>query len=135
MLPSGAESIHPQAVDIWKKILMIGDYTRYTDNGERELTEYTCELQHREIEYNWHLDNESQRDVSSYVVKGRFVPNRLTVDSNSNRRLDILRCPIRNAKDIYESLNELIRKNELVHAVNDVIIAMTCIYLMPMFYV
>ena len=36
-----------------------------------------------------HLYNISDGDL---LVKGEFVPNRLTADSNANRKLDILRC-------------------------------------------
>ena len=45
---------------------------------------------------------------------GRFVPNKLTPDSNSNRRLDILRCPlsIEISEQIYANLTLFIANNQ-----------------------
>lgn len=40
----------------------------------------------------------SESPASSYRTPGVFMPNNLSPDSNANRRVDILRCPMRNTK-------------------------------------
>jgi hypothetical protein len=39
--------------------------------------------------------------TTPYSVQGDFMPNSLTVDQNSNRRVDILRCSLRNSEVIH----------------------------------
>lgn len=38
------------------------------------------------------------------VYTGRFVPNKLTLDSNSNKRIDILRCKMTDTQRAYMEL-------------------------------
>jgi hypothetical protein len=35
---------------------------------------------------------------------GMFLPNRLAIDANVNRKLDIFRCPMQNTKNAYMTL-------------------------------
>eukprot|EP01036_Dinobryon_divergens_P035719 gene35719-46341_t len=49
---------------------------------------------------SWQLYNAS----SAIFVRGEFVPNRLTADSNANRKLDILRCVIPLSENPHHSL-------------------------------
>ena len=39
-----------------------------------------------------------------YIVKGEFLPKRLTPDPNANKRLDVLRCPINEPQEAYMTL-------------------------------
>jgi hypothetical protein len=57
--------------------------TLYTPSGDRNSSQhkYFCKLNYNASDPN---------DV--YVVRGYFVPNRLSTDINANRRLDIFRC-------------------------------------------
>eukprot|EP01035_Chromulina_nebulosa_P017951 gene17951-23578_t len=88
---AGGETIHPQAHDVWKQAMINFEQTKYVENGERvQPPFYFCRIQ-----------NSYEEGTASYITKGRFVPNRLTPDSNSNKRLDILRCPMKDTKEAY----------------------------------
>jgi hypothetical protein len=98
-----AISIHPKVTSIWKRAMRVSKSTLYTENGERQQPpHFICKLKYT-------ASSSTEQPISS---KGRFVPNRLTPDSNSNRRLDILRCPMEGSENIYHRLEELKNKNE-----------------------
>eukprot|EP01041_Mallomonas_annulata_P012905 gene12905-27224_t len=75
-----AQKIRGDHIDLWKKILSKSDDVKYTDSGSRLLSpEFYCRIT-------------NSLGSDRYLVMAEFVPNRLTVDANSNRRLDIMRC-------------------------------------------
>jgi hypothetical protein len=83
--PFGASrTVHPSTKLKWKKLV----YNYGTKPIEYDLVgrragaaTYSCVFQ-------------NTPDGRYYSVKGSFLPNRLTQDVNSNRVLDILRCPL-----------------------------------------
>jgi hypothetical protein len=94
------ETVHPKAVNLWQNAMKNFNYSDYYDNGERlPSSTYKCMLK-------------STSSFSNESLNCRFVPNRVTPDSNSNRRLDILRCPMEGSKNIYYRLEEWKNKNE-----------------------
>jgi hypothetical protein len=66
-----------------------GRDSEYLANGDRNSykRKYYCRI-------TYDTNNSHLGLPRSVLVRGYFVPNRVTVDSNSNRRLDILRCKI-----------------------------------------
>ena len=83
------KNIHINTVARWNQIITALGQVPYLPNGQRSPSiKYYCRLRHSPQE-------------ASYVVEGVFLPNRQTPDSNSNRRQDILRCPVRYPKDTY----------------------------------
>lgn len=88
----------------WKKAILAFNDTHYSHTGQRLATpRYFCRVSVK-------LQNDSlvnlsmkARNVllSPYSIQGEFMPNSLTVDKNANRRVDILRCPVRHSKLIH----------------------------------
>jgi len=87
----GALKISPEVVEVWKKAMRVFEETYYNAAGAR-YPRYTCRIT------NW-------EGAASYRVRGEFVPNKLTPDSNSNRRLDVLRCKMRDTEFLYKKFS------------------------------
>lgn len=86
-------AVRPDSLNAWMKAIRHSKGVNYTTVGERsDGHEYTCVLSNR-------------NGSAFYTVKGRFVPNEMTPDVNANKRLDILRCPIRDAQEVYHTLS------------------------------
>ena len=78
-----AERIRPDAVGTWKEVVKKLSSVAYLENGKRSpRVPYFCRV------FN------SQGSVE-YKVPGEFVPNRQTTDPNTNRRVDVFRCPLK----------------------------------------
>ena len=87
-------AVSPEGFAVWRRVFEAFDRTmfHYHPSGERmQPPRMQCRLRHAD-----HLP--------SYVTDGRFVPNDLTDDYNANRRLDVFRCPMRDARDAYMTL-------------------------------
>lgn len=104
---NGAEKVHPVTKDIWKQAMSNFRAISYTGNGQRKNDPaFYCRIKNSD-------------DSSTYIVPGEFVPNRLTSDTNANRRLDTMRCAMENNKESYlnlihskgEVLVEILREN------------------------
>jgi hypothetical protein len=101
------EKIHPEVVDIWKKAMVNFEDTKYHDNGERVQPPHMyCKIRHTERS-------------KPYVVQGRFVPNRLTPDANSNRRMDIFRCKMEDTEHAYMELARSETESLIVEILRD----------------
>jgi len=89
---SGVDKVHPAVRDNWKHAIKKFADTQYYPSGMRDLKPpFFCKIS-------------NYAGGPSYVVTGLFVPNRLTSDSNSNRRLDILRCKMQHTREAYRDL-------------------------------
>ena len=87
-----ALKVHPEVVDTWKKLISRFTKTVYAENGIRETPPgFYCNISHT-------------ADGPYYLVEGYFVPNKMTPDSNANKRIDILRCKINDAEAAYMNL-------------------------------
>ena len=96
----GARMVRNDLIHMWEMAIAKWEGTLYTSSGQRVTPpDYYCRISH---------SNSSQHSMT-YVVKGAFVPNRLTPDQSSNRRLDILRCPMHGSQAQYK---DLIRSDE-----------------------
>jgi hypothetical protein len=79
----GPAKVAPAVQTVWKRAALEMEKTRYLETGERETPpHYYCRI----------TPNIHDNMIEPFTVTGRFVPNKLTPDSNSNRRLDIFRC-------------------------------------------
>lgn len=88
----GAEKVSPEVHDVWKKAMVHFEQTRYWENGKRESPpHYYCKITHAN---GW----------ETYTVEGHFIPTKLTPDSNSNKRLDIFRCIMKDTEKAYLQL-------------------------------
>lgn len=66
---------------------------KYSANGQRLSPEvFTCKIRN------------SKDSVHIYQTIGIFIPNNLSPDSNANRRVDILRCLMRETDTVYRDL-------------------------------
>lgn len=88
------EKVHRDMVGIWKKAMAIMETTPYHDNGMRQGPPY----------YHCKITHADGGKYKSYIVRGMWVPSRLTPDSNSNRRMDIFRCKMEDTEDAYKKL-------------------------------
>ena len=97
---TGAESsdtisfLNPKYTKDWKRFIINSQRTKddYYESGERkQLPPIRCRITHAD-------------GYEPYTVGGRFIPNRLGVDSNANRRLDVFRCKMRDTKTAYMAL-------------------------------
>ena len=85
-------AVRPDSLSAWMKATRHSRGVNYTEVGERnDGHNYTCLLS-------------NSRGGDTYAVQGRFLPNELTPDVNANKRLDILRCPIRHTQKVYDQL-------------------------------
>ena len=86
------ERISSEVYGVWKKVIKNFEDTMYTPAGIRKRPPaFYCNISHTE-------------GGPYYIVEGYFVPNRLTPDSNANRRLDILRCKMEDTESAYMNL-------------------------------
>lgn len=85
--------VHPVMMETWKRVVSKFKTARYLPSGARTQKliseKFYCEIKHSE-------------ESKPYIVSGEFLPNRLTSDSNANRLLDVLRCPVKNPRGAYE---------------------------------
>ena len=78
----------------WKKAYHFFKQTSYSLSGNRIADKYNSTL-FCKISLDFEIKKKTPHNLSMpLIVEGEFVPNRLTADSNANRRLDILRCQI-----------------------------------------
>lgn len=85
----GGVSVNPEFHDVWKLAMMQFLSTKYAVNGVRATPpKVFCKISH-------HIGG------SYYIVEGEFIPNNLTPDSNANKRLDILRCKMKDTERAY----------------------------------
>jgi hypothetical protein len=97
---TGPYRVHPSMKDTWLRASVKFESAHYRSNGQRVLPNHMfCRIS-------------NTKTSKSYVVPGVFMPNRLTSDSNSNRRLDIFRCLLQDSKRAHL---ELIHTNCAVH--------------------
>jgi len=88
------ERVHREMLEVWKRVMRIMETTKYHDNGMREAPpHFYCRITHA-----------SSSHYKPYLVKGQWVPSRLTPDSNSNRRMDIFRCKMEDTEHAYMHL-------------------------------
>lgn len=73
----------------WRNAFYKFKYVAYTESGQR--TPMNQSASNIDLYCKIFIDKIDMVEFAE--VKGSFVPNRLTMDSNANRRLDILRCP------------------------------------------
>jgi hypothetical protein len=86
------ETISPEVHDVWKRAINTFGETEYNEMGVRKTpAPFFCNISHTE-------------GAPYYIVEGSFVPNSLTTDSNSNKRLDILRCKMEDTESAYMNL-------------------------------
>ena len=86
------ETISPEVHDVWQRAIDSFGETVYNKTGVRKtLAPFYCNISHTE-------------GGPHYIVEGSFVPNSLTEDSNSNKRLDILRCKMEDTESAYMNL-------------------------------
>ena len=96
----GARMVRNDLIHMWEMAIAKWEGTLYTSSGQRVTPpDYYCRISN---------SNSSHRSMT-YVVKGAFIPNRLTPDPNANRLLDILRCPMHGSQAQYK---DLIRSDE-----------------------
>lgn len=89
---AGGERINSEVYDVWKKAMIQSTSTLYTANGIRSIPSlFYCNIS-------------NNGKAPYYIVKGQWIPNRLTPDSNGNKRLDILRCKLENTELAYMTL-------------------------------
>lgn len=85
--------VHPVMMETWKRVVSRFKTARYLPSGARTQTliseKFYCEIKH-------------SAESKPYIVSGEFLPNRLTSDSNANRLLDVVRCPVKNSRGAYE---------------------------------
>lgn len=108
--------MHPAMVIRWQQTLRNYDTTRYRQNGIRAVDEQqpalSCRIRHLSFSYKTGENcvvailSHSQCNLPllcSYLADGVFIPNNLSPDSNANKRLDILRCPLiaEHLEDVY----------------------------------
>lgn len=83
------EAMSSEVYDPWKKAMIHFETTEYTVNGMRKTPPaFYCNISHSE-------------GGPYYLVEGIFIPNKLTPDSNANKRLDIFRCKMENVEAAY----------------------------------
>lgn len=99
-----ATSVHPNTTLHWMKIKEKFNQTKYNQAGKR-LMNYTCRIRNSQSISSLHEE---------YQVSGKFIPNSLSVDQNSNKRVDILRCPLQLSQDIYNQLHDMIALNDSI---------------------
>eukprot|EP01036_Dinobryon_divergens_P038993 gene38993-51282_t len=88
----GLERVNPAKLDFWKRIMVKFDKFKLSDIGIREpLVNHYCRI-----------SNSAGSRV--YTVLGEFIPNRLTPDSNANRRFEIFRCKMQDTERAYRQL-------------------------------
>jgi hypothetical protein len=87
-LRAGVRSVDPAMRDKWKALPRIFRERELAEDITYEMTgkrvsqyDYICIISHSAID-------------PSYSIKGQFLPNRMSTDFASNRRFDILRCPM-----------------------------------------
>ena len=86
------EKISSEVYGVWKSVMNNFEETQYTKTGIRKTpSPYYCNISHT-------------ADGPYYIVEGTFVPNRLTPDSNANRRLDVFRCKMEDTESAYMNL-------------------------------
>ena len=86
------EKVSTEVYDVWKIAMNHFETTKYTASGMRVVPPaFYCNISHT-------------ADGPYYLVEGTFVPNKLTPDSNANKRLDILRCKMEDTEKAYMDL-------------------------------
>ena len=86
------EKVSAEVYDVWKKTMNHFEATKYTASGMRVVPPaFYCNISHT-------------ADGPYYLVEGIFVPNKLTPDSNANKRSDILRCKMEDTEKAYLDL-------------------------------
>jgi hypothetical protein len=83
------KSIRIPSIPTFEKLNRKQRQIYYLGNGRRALHKYECRIQG------------GGQEKFTYTVPGTFLPNRQTTDSNANRRLDIMRCPLRKPREAY----------------------------------
>ena len=88
----------------WRRAILAFNDTQYSRTGQRSTSpRYFCHINIKlEITAN---DSSSiiRNVIRSYSVHGEFMPNALTVDQNANRRVDILRCPMKESEKLFQA--------------------------------
>lgn len=98
----GAVKMSPEVVDVWKKAMTNFEQTYYTAAGQRiQQPQLYCRIKNSELS-------------ESYTVPGMFVPNQLTPDTNSNRRLDVFRCEMKDTKNAYMKFARALNESVIV---------------------
>lgn len=99
----GIEKVEPKMRDKWRKLsdMAQNNSVTYESSGKRSTNFdiYSCKIANADGDY-------------VYVVLGHFLPNRMTSDKNSNRRLDVFRCPI---QDAFNASNTLKYSRHEIH--------------------
>lgn len=89
-----AMKINPSREKQWAELMAHAKQSKYTEDGVRITADEPFECKIRNTESG----------VSTvYSSRAEQIPNRLTPDSNANRRLDILRCKMLDSVTAYKS--------------------------------
>jgi hypothetical protein len=89
-----------ESLELWREAMIAFKQAEYLNNGRRAPTQkFYCKITPR-------------AGADSYLVEGQFVGSRLTPDVNANRRLDVMRCKMRDGKALY--MQQLPRSEEKV---------------------
>ena len=95
--------VNPKKIRSWGPLIASKTkHVKYLENGQRDETEetkFTCRIRN--------ADN-----LEFYHAEAITMPNRLSQDSNANRRLDVLRCRM---EDSEHALRFLARSSASVH--------------------
>lgn len=87
-----ALAISAEVYDPWKLAFRHFEKTAYSPNGMRKTPpSFYCNISHSE-------------GGPYYIVRGMFIPNKLSPDSNANKRLDIFRCKMKDTEEAYLNL-------------------------------
>jgi hypothetical protein len=88
----GPIKVHNNVTEMWTRTILKFKETVYDSAGARQsIPAIFCRIS-------------NTKERKSYVVEGLFLPNRLTPDRSSNRRLDILQCNMQGSQSEYYSL-------------------------------
>jgi hypothetical protein len=106
------DKVQISSIPSWEQVNQKQRQIYYLANGRRALHRYDCRIQMSSKESTW-----------TTTSPGIFLPNRQTTDSNTNRRIDILRCPLQRSHRAYLNhagsvedslLMEILRNDEVI---------------------
>ena len=86
------QRVNAEVYDIWKRAINSFESAEYSVSGIRaKSTVFYCRIS-------------NNGTAPFYLVEGEFVPNKMSIDVNSNKKLDILRCKMADTERAYLEL-------------------------------